>query len=204
MRDDPASPRSGACIWRAWRRGPLRRNPVAPDLTLAARDPFALRYVALTALVMALMFGSIWRAASVAGLDAGRPRRWPPARPGKAGPSRRAYTGKPALYLNDITQATLDLPVGTRIQMRLYGEVGALTLAETVSGARHRSATGASDPVQDFDGAPVRAAIEIAGPGGRDWQIIAPRPMPCPTRRRDRRDRRGKRTARCAGLRRQR
>ena len=34
-----------------------------PDLRLAARDPFALRYAALTALLMAVVFGSIWRIA---------------------------------------------------------------------------------------------------------------------------------------------
>ena len=44
---------------------------VEPDLKLAARDPFALRYLALTALVMALIFGSVWRLGSVSALAPG-------------------------------------------------------------------------------------------------------------------------------------
>ena len=75
---------------------------MAPDLRLAPRDPFALRYVALTALVMALLFGSIWRAASVTGLAPGAAGAVAsgPSWEGWAQPP--AYTGKPALYLNDI------------------------------------------------------------------------------------------------------
>jgi uncharacterized protein (TIGR02302 family) len=167
---DPAS----AAVWRVHLARMAERaaaaRPVAPDLVLAGRDPFALRYVALTALVSALMFGSIWRATSVASLTPGGDTAAisGPVWEGWATPP--AYTGKPGLYLNDITQATLDLPVGTRIQIRLYGEVGALTLAETVS--RRTEVTGASDPVQDFE---VRqsGSIEIAGPGGRKWEIRA-------------------------------
>jgi hypothetical protein len=72
------------------------------DLRLSRRDPFALRYVALTALVMALMFGSLWRVGSVAGMTAG------PADAMQAGPSWEgwvqppAFTGKPSLYLPDL------------------------------------------------------------------------------------------------------
>ena len=38
----------------------------ARDLRIADRDPYALRYVAVLALAVALMFGSIWRVGSVA------------------------------------------------------------------------------------------------------------------------------------------
>jgi uncharacterized protein (TIGR02302 family) len=165
---------ASAAVWRVHLARMAERaaaaRPVAPDLALAGRDPFALRYVALTALVAALMFGSIWRATSVASLTPGADTATlsGPVWEGWATPP--AYTGKPGLYLNDITQATLDLPVGTRIQIRLYGEVGALTLAETVS--QRTEVTGAADPVQDFE---VRQSgtIEIAGPGGRIWEIRA-------------------------------
>lgn len=167
---DPAS----VAVWRVHLARMAERaaaaRPVAPDLALAGQDPFALRYVALTALVAALMFGSIWRATSVASLTpgAGTAAISGPVWEGWATPP--AYTGRPGLYLNDITQTVLDLPVGTRIQVRLYGEVGALTLAETVS--LRTDVTGASDPVQDFE---VRQSgtIEIAGPGGRTWEIRA-------------------------------
>jgi uncharacterized protein (TIGR02302 family) len=169
-----AQDQGSAAVWRIHLARMAERaaaaRPVAPDLALAGRDPFALRYVALTALVAALMFGSIWRATSVASLTPGADTAAlsGPVWEGWATPP--AYTGRPGLYLNDITRSTLDLPVGTRIQVRLYGEVGALTLAETVS--RRTEVTGASDPVQDFE---VRQSgtIEIAGHGGRAWEIRA-------------------------------
>ncbi len=76
---DPAS----HAVWAAHQARMAARaataRAVAPDLRLATRDPFGLRYIALTALVMALMFGSIWRVASVAGLanGAGAPGQRP-------------------------------------------------------------------------------------------------------------------------------
>jgi len=42
---------------------------VVPDLRLTRQDPFGLRFIALTVLVMGLMFGSLWRAATVTGLE---------------------------------------------------------------------------------------------------------------------------------------
>lgn len=107
---------------------------VEPDLKLSARDPFALRYVALTAFVMALIFGSLWRVTSVSALAPGGAGALAagPTWEGWAQPP--AYTGKPTIYLNDVTAQTLDLPIGSTFQFRLYGEVGALSLSETVSG----------------------------------------------------------------------
>jgi hypothetical protein len=62
---DPAS----EAVWRAHVLRMAERTkaarPVAPDLRVSSRDPFALRYVALVAFVMALLFGSVWRVASV-------------------------------------------------------------------------------------------------------------------------------------------
>jgi uncharacterized protein (TIGR02302 family) len=167
---DPAS----TAVWQAHRDRMARRaagaEPVSPDLRLASRDPYALRYVALTALVMALAFGSIWRASSVTALTPGGNADLAsgPAWEGWAQPP--AYSGKPSLYLNDITRSELELPVGTRILIRLYGEVGALTLAETVSARTEPPA--ASAPSQDFDIA-QSGSIEISGPGGRAWEIVA-------------------------------
>ncbi len=54
--------------------------------------------------------------------------------------------------------------------MRLYGEVGALTLSETVS--NRTDVPPASEPTQDFD-VTKSGVIEIAGPGGRRWEILA-------------------------------
>lgn len=168
--DDPAS----AAVWRVhlarMAAAAAAARPVAPDLKLAGRDPFALRYLALTVLVMALIFGSLWRAASVTALTPGADTAAisGPVWEGWATPP--AYTGKPGLYLNDIRLATLDLPVGTRIQVRLYGEVGALTLTETVS--QRIEQTSASEPVHDFQ-VLQSGEIAIGGPGGRKWAINA-------------------------------
>ncbi len=85
-------------------------KPVAPDLKLARRDVFGLRYVALTAIVMAAMFGSFWRVATVTGWCRGRPMRWPwgPAWEGWVQPP--SYTGKPTVYLNDVDAGEFSVP----------------------------------------------------------------------------------------------
>lgn len=175
--DDPAS----RAVWAAHLARMAERarqaRAVAPDLRLADRDPFALRYIALTALAIALLFGSVLRVAEVAALAPG-------VRDGVAsGPTWEgwaqppAYTGKPALYLPDQKDDRLTLPEGTRISVRLYGDVGDLTLSETVSARTQVPA--ASDPAQDFE---IRQSgrIEISGPGGREFQVIA-RPDAAPT-----------------------
>ncbi|WP_151717411.1 DUF4175 domain-containing protein [Gemmobacter serpentinus] len=167
---DPAS----VAVWQAHRARMAARavtaKPVRPDLQLAPRDPFGLRYMALTALVLALCFGSIWRIATVTGLGPN------PAEAMMNGPTWEGWaqpplhTGKPALYLNDITDQNLSLPRGTRVQVRLYGEVGALTLTETVSGAT--TPPPASDLSQNFE-VMQDGAIAINGSGGREWKIVA-------------------------------
>ncbi|MCR8724897.1 DUF4175 domain-containing protein [Frigidibacter sp. ROC022] len=140
----------------------------APDLKIARRDPFALRYVALVAFVMAVLFGSILRVASVSqmgpGVDAAAETA---AWEGWVEPP--AYTGKPSLYLADIPAGPLSVPKGSRLTLRLYGEVGQLIVDETVSG-RVGEVEGASEPAQSFQ--VVRdGKLAIDGPGGREWAI---------------------------------
>lgn len=168
--DDPAS----RAVWAAHLARMADRarqaKPVAPNLRLAERDPFALRYVALTAFVIALAFGSVLRVAEVAALAPGA-RGDVAAGPtweGWAQPP--AYTGKPALYLPDQKGDRLTLPAGTKISVRLYGEVGDLTLSETVSA--RTDVPAASDPAQDFE-VNQSGRVEISGPGGRVFQIVA-------------------------------
>ena len=167
---DPAS----IAVWNAHRARMAARatgaRPVEPDLRLASRDKYALRYMALTGLVMALIFGSLWRVTSVAGLTSGgvAVAAAGPAWEGWAQPP--AYTGKPALYLNDQTAEALTLPTGTRLQIRLYGEPGALVLSETVSG--RTDVAGATEPTQDFV-ITKSGIVSVDGDGGREWQVVA-------------------------------
>lgn len=166
---DPAA----LAVWQAHRARMAARaasaRAVEPTLQLAPRDPFALRYVAITALVLALLFGSIWRVTTVAGLTPGATAAATgPAWEGWAQPP--AYTGKPALYLNDQTAKTLTLPTGTRLQIRLYGDAGALILSETVS--LRTDPPPASDPAHDFT-VTQSGTLSIEGAGGHTWRITA-------------------------------
>ena len=165
---------TGRALWQAH----LRRmavqaqaaKPIAPDLKLAARDPYALRYVALLAFVMALLFGSLWQAASVTGLMPGGTKLAAagPAWEGWAQPP--AYTGKPALYLGDQTGDGLSLPVGTRLRLRFYGDPGSLILAETIS--NRTDTPPASANAQDFI-VKQSGKLAIQGNGGREWAVNA-------------------------------
>ena len=149
-------------------RGGVKAKAVAPKVRLAARDPYALRYVAALLFGIAVLFGSLWRVATVteiaqgnAGLDSG------PVWEGWVEPP--AYTGKPSLYLSD-QHARFEVPLDSRISVRLYGEVGALTVSETLS-ARVLDTGSVADPEQSFR-VQRSGILEIAGPNGRSWDII--------------------------------
>lgn len=175
MLDDQAigdSDDASVAVWRAHKARMAERAAMARavpgDLRVSKRDPFALRYVAVLAFAMALLFGSIWRVGSVTDMvPGGTAQAAGPVWEGWAEPPR--YTGLPTLYLNDLAEGALELPEGTLITLRFYGDVGALTLAETVSG-RTGDLPAASDPAQDFtvlqDG-----SFAISGPGGRSWDV---------------------------------
>ncbi|MEO1307101.1 MAG: TIGR02302 family protein [Pseudomonadota bacterium] len=169
-----ATDAASVAVWRAHVIRMANRlkgiRPVKPDMALSQRDPYAFRYVALTAFVLALLFGSVWRIATVGEAALGQT-----ATAAVAGPSWEgwveppAYTGKPSLYLNDIAEGPLEVPAGSTVSLRLYGEVGALTIAETVSG-RIGEVEPASSPQHLFE-ITQNGAISISGPGGRTWDI---------------------------------
>ncbi|WP_108836212.1 TIGR02302 family protein [Tateyamaria sp. Alg231-49] len=167
--DDSAS----SAVWRAHQARMAERaataTAVPADLRIARRDPYALRYVAVLVFAVALIFGSIWRVGSVTNMTpgAGDALASGPVWEGWAESPR--YTNWPTIYLNDIPEGALDLPAGSLITLRLYGEVGALTVAETVSG-RIGELPPASAAEQDFT---VRQSgdITISGPGGRTWNV---------------------------------
>lgn len=143
---------------------------VQPNLRMSDRDPYALRYVAVLVFAIALLFGSFLRVASVG-----------EAMPGgsgdvvAAGPSWEgwveppAYTGKPSLYLNDITAGEFSVPEASRVTIRLYGDVGDLTVSETVSG-RIGEVPSAAEATQSFE-VVQDGRIAIDGANGAGWDI---------------------------------
>jgi uncharacterized protein (TIGR02302 family) len=184
--NDPAS----LAVWNAHQERMAARaagaRPVQPDLKLSSRDRYSLRYVALTAFVMAALFGSFWKAGSVAGLSPGAAVAMPGGPSWEAWAQPPAYTGKPSLYLNDITDPALELPTGTRLQIRLYGPEGDLTVAQTIAdlprtapepatGTETTPAAAVPNAMKGiFDLSVARSgSLSIDGPSGREWQITA-------------------------------
>jgi uncharacterized protein (TIGR02302 family) len=169
---DPGS----AALWQAHQarmaRAAAQAKAPAPDLRIAAADPFALRYVALVSLLIAMVFGSVWRVSSLAAMAPG-PGAGLGA--GLAGPSWEGwiepprYTGLPVLYLNDQQDENLELPVGSRITLRFYGEAGALTLEQTVS---EQGENAASQSMLEHAVEVQQAGrLAINGRNGRAWDV---------------------------------
>ncbi|KIC37994.1 TIGR02302 family protein [Leisingera sp. ANG-M7] len=163
---------ASAVLWQAHQRrmaaAAAKAKAPAPDLNIASSDPYGLRYMAGLMLAVAVLFGSIWQLATVRDLGAGGSAALNgPAWEGWAEPP--AYTRLPVLYLNDQDEGVLKLPEGSRVTLRFYGEVGALELAETVSGK------GGEEPetpqtAMEFD-VTRSGTFSIEGHGGRSWQV---------------------------------
>ena len=177
LMDDAAIGADDADSMNVWRAHQSRMaaqtegaKPVQPDLRVSGRDPFALRYAALLLFLVALLFGSIWRVGTVgnlAGASAAVPNG--PTWEGWVEPPR--YTGLPTVYLNDITDPTLRVAQGSTITLRLYGEVGALNVTETVSPIGSETPTeGAALLAQEFT-VTRSGNISINGDGGRSWSV---------------------------------
>lgn len=160
-------------VWAAHRTRMARiaatARPVRPDLRLSEYDRFGLRYVAGTALVTALLFGSLWRVGDVAqiAMPGGEALQASAAWEGWIEPP--AYTRKPALYLNDIAEGAVTVPQGSRVTLRLYGEQDALQVVETVS-ASETALPGVQNAKTFRIDQAGRIAVE--GEGGRAWQIV--------------------------------
>ncbi|MBN7783515.1 DUF4175 domain-containing protein [Ponticoccus gilvus] len=177
---DPAS----LAVWHAHQsrmRDRLKEaRAVEPDMRVASSDPYALRYLALLVLSVAILFGSLMRVQSVTSMGAGGPDlAQGPAWEGWMQPP--PYTRLPTVYLNDIT-GDLSVPEGAEITLRMYGEVGALSVTEDVSG-RDLSEADAQATAQDFE-VLQSGQVAVDGPGGRVWQI-AMVPDDAPSVRRD-------------------
>jgi len=142
---------------------------VEPDLKVASRDPFGLRYIALLLLSAAFLFGALWRVPDlgVAAPEAGQQIATGPVWEGWVEPP--SYTGRPSMYLADIPEGLLVAPQGSRITIRIYGEESGLTIAETVSGDTPEPAG------EDGSQPPITVAqsgtLAIEGEGGAAWDI---------------------------------
>lgn len=150
---------------------------VPPDLRLSARDPFALRHVALTAAVMALLFGNPLRLAEMSGLTPAPAVAMPGSIAWEGWAQPPGYTGKPSLYLGDMEAGTLELPQGTRIRIRLYGDAGRLRIEEDVSApppapsGTAGEAGAASEGLTDLTVA-RSGRLALEGSGGREWDVV--------------------------------
>ena len=142
---------------------------VEPDLRVSDKDPYGLRYMAVLMMIVALLFGSIWRVSSVGeGAGGGELLATGPTWEGWIEPP--AYTGKPTLYLADIIANRVQIPQGSFITVRLYGDVGDLTISETVSG-RTEDIPAATELQQGFE-VTQAGTVSIEGEGGASWQIL--------------------------------
>lgn len=170
-RGDPAS----EAVWRVHMARMEDRSreavTVAPDLRVSDRDPYGVRFIALLFFLCALLFGSVWQLGSVDAVTSGEGELIATGPVWEGWVEPPAYTGKPAIYLNDVPQGRLNVPVGSKLTLRLYGELGGLTVSETVSG-RTSDLGAASDPQQKFV---IERSGELAveGGGGRRWQVTA-------------------------------
>ena len=168
---DPAS----EAVWRAHIARMAERTKdaraVEPDLRVADRDPYGLRFIALLFFVTALLFGSLWRVSTVGEIMVGGEQTLATGPVWEGWVEPPAYTGKPSIYLNDIPAGRLQVPEGSQVTLRLYGEVGALTVAETVSG-RVGELGSAIDAQQQF-AITQSGTLTISGPTETTWQIIA-------------------------------
>ena len=144
---------------------------VEPDLRISNRDPYGLRFIALLFFVAALMFGSLFRISSVGEIVTGSEQSLATGPVWEGWVEPPAYTGKPSIYLNDIPAGPLRVPEGSQITLRLYGEVGALTVAETVSG-RVENVGAASDAQQQFD-VTQSGSLSIGGATDTTWEVTA-------------------------------
>nr|WP_306418699.1 DUF4175 domain-containing protein [Aliiroseovarius pelagivivens] len=161
--DDVAS----AQLWQAHQDRMLARlndaRPVAPDLRVARKDPYALRLIAATGAVMAIGFGP-WQFGPPADTD-GAAAQIAASWEGWIEPP--AYTGKPSLYLDDQPDGTLTTPKGSRLTLRRYGDLQALGFEGSILDTDAGAAPSLSQRITRS------GTLSIAGPEMRRWAITA-------------------------------
>ncbi|HET9069126.1 MAG TPA: TIGR02302 family protein [Amaricoccus sp.] len=135
-RDDPAAQGVWAAHLARMRRIAASARPVAADLRLAAHDPWAIRLVALVALLAAAVFARDRGIEAVSAALAPAPGTAVVAGPSFEGWAEPpAYTGRPTLYLPEVAGgAPVAVPEGTEVTIRAYGDPERFAVEETVSG----------------------------------------------------------------------
>lgn len=166
--DDAASRSVWAAHLRRMEARAVDARAPEPDLRLSRQDPYALRYIAATALAMAVLFGTLGRVA-----DVGDAVTLGPGAAIASGPSWEGwvepplYTGLPSLYLNEILAEEFATPRGSRITFRSYGEEGAITLTTDVGPLPSANADAFAQSVT----VEQSGTFTVNGPMGRTWNI---------------------------------
>ncbi|WP_209424417.1 DUF4175 family protein [Pararhodobacter sp. SW119] len=143
-----------------------KARAIGPRPGLPRRDPFGLRLIALTGAAVALTFGQPLRLSEVGSLTAPAGAAIAPAWEGWITPP--AYTGRPALYLNEVARESFEVPSGSRVVMRLYGADGVLSVQQGLGGEASADDTG---QVVEFP-ALQTGRLAVEGPGGRAWHVL--------------------------------
>lgn len=165
-------------VWRAhmaqMAASAAKAGAVQPNLKISDRDPYGLRYMAATAFVVALLFGSLNRtditdALNPTGIAAANSG---PIFEGWVEPPR--YTGLPGIYLNDIAGPDpLHLPKGSKITFRLYSANDTVEFRETVSGRGPQSDNDETPVETEFDFQVEQdGALTLSGADTRKWPIV--------------------------------
>lgn len=175
---------ASAEVWaehqRRMRARAAKARAVAPDLRISRLDRYGLRYMALLAFAVALLFGSFWRVGTVTAIAPGAGQAQAAAGPTWEGwVEPPAYTGLPVLYLGDITGDNISAPIGSRITLRLYGPPHAFKVSETVSDdapepASKSAQTATTAPREQPADIIVAQSgtLAIKGEGGRRWDVV--------------------------------
>ena len=165
-RDDPEL----AALWDAhlalMNHKAAAAKAVGPDVQVAPKDPYALRYMALLIFLVGMIFGTPYT------LNGGLR---PPAGPVILGPSWEvwmqppAYANRPTLYLNDVIGQRLSVPQDSIIMVRLYDDDSKYIVDETVSG-RVEKLPSAMDQNQQF--LVIQSGdLAILGLDGARWDL---------------------------------
>lgn len=174
LKDHPAIGAKDAGSQAIWRAHQARMavqaqsaKRVSADLRIARLDPFGLRFLAVIAICVALLFGSFAKIGSVTELSVQGAAGVGPSWEGWI--EAPVHTGRPTIYLNDLPEGSVDLSQDSKVVLRLYGRIGDLTVAETVSG-RSGDLPSAAEPEQEFM-ILHPGELRIDGPGGRIWDV---------------------------------